>query len=187
VDTPAVAPFRAASRYFVDAVAAVPRERYKEKWSDAWSYLDLIGHGNRANVLPVEYYERPVPVAGPEYMLPENIEARAREAVLQLGDDPVATVRTASDRVLALVAAAPDDAVVGTPFSEMPLDTYLHMRTAELVIHGLDLGIDVPVPEEALEDCAVFVVRRAVQTGRGVEVVLALSGRGDLTPGFNVF
>ena len=28
--------------------------------------LDLIGHANRANVLPVEYYERPVPVAGPD-------------------------------------------------------------------------------------------------------------------------
>jgi hypothetical protein len=187
VDTPAVAPFRAASRYFVDVVAAVPPGRYEDKWSDAWRFVDLIGHGNRANVLPVEYYERPVPVAGPEYMLPENIEARARQAVLQLGDDPVATVRAASDRVLAVIEAAPDDAVVGTPFSEMPLDAYLQMRTAELVIHGLDLGTDVPVPDEALEDCAVFVVRRAVQTGRGIEVVLALSGRSDLTPGFNVF
>jgi len=187
VDTPAVAPFRAATRYFCDVVAAVPPERYEERWSDAWRILDLIGHGNRANVLPVEYYQRPVPVAGPEYLLPENIEARARQSVLELGDDPVATVRAASDRVLAVVAAAPDDAIVGTPFSEMLLDTYLHMRTAELVLHGLDLGTEVPLPDEALEDCAVFVVQRAVRSGRGREVVLALSGRGDLPPGFNVF
>ena len=66
MDTPAVAAFRAASLFFVQAVAAVPPDRYEQPWSDEWRILDLIGHGNRANLLPIEYYERPVQAAGPE-------------------------------------------------------------------------------------------------------------------------
>lgn len=183
---PSVAPFRAASRFFVAAVAAVPVAQYETRWSDEWRVLDLIGHGNRANVLPVEYYERPAPLAGPEYMLPENIAERERLAVGELGDDPVAAVQAASDRVLALVAGAPDDATVGTPFGEHSLDAYLRSRTAELVLHGVDLATEVAVPPEALAECGLFLMERAAQGGHALEVVRALSGRGALPPGFNV-
>jgi hypothetical protein len=187
VNTSSVAPFRAASRFFAEAVAAVPAERYETRWSDEWRVIDLIGHGNRANVLPVEYYQQPVPVAGPDYVLPENIAERGRLAVRELGDDPVAAVRAASDRVLAMVAAAPDDAKVGTPFGEQTLDGYLRSRTAELLLHGVDLGTDADVPPEALVECGAFLMERAVRSGRGLEVLSALSGRGTLPPGFNVF
>jgi hypothetical protein len=54
VNTSSVAPFQAAPRFFADCVVAVPVERYGTSWSDEWSVLELIGHGNRANVLPVE-------------------------------------------------------------------------------------------------------------------------------------
>jgi hypothetical protein len=104
-------------------VAAVPLDRYETRWSDEWSVLDLIGHGNRANVLPVEYFERPVQRAGPDYVLPENIAERGRQAVRELGSDPLAAVRAASEKVLAMVDAAPNDAKVGTPFGEQSLDT----------------------------------------------------------------
>jgi hypothetical protein len=108
VNSSSVAPFRAASRFFVDAVAAVPLDRYETRWSDERSVFDLIGHGNRANVLPVEYFERPVPLAGPDYVLPENIAERGRQAVRELGSDPVAAVRAASEKALAMVDAAPN-------------------------------------------------------------------------------
>ncbi|MBO0694060.1 MAG: maleylpyruvate isomerase N-terminal domain-containing protein, partial [Acidimicrobiaceae bacterium] len=160
-----VAPFEAASRFFVACVEAVPRGRFETRWSDEWRVLDLIAHGNRANVLPVEYYERPVSVAGPEYLLPESIAERARQAVTDLGADPVATVRAASERALAMVAAAPDEAKVGTPFGEQTLGSYLRSRTAELVIHGMDLGTGVGVPPEALLECGCFLVDRAMQRG----------------------
>ncbi len=187
MNTSSVAPFIAASRFFVDCVAAVPADQYDAAWSDEWHVLDLIGHGNRANVLPVEYYERPVPRAGPDYILPENIAERGRQAVRELGDDPVAAVRAASQRASAVVAAAPDDAIVGTPFGEQALDAYLRSRTAELVLHGIDLGTDVGPPPEALMECGVFLVERAVRSDRGLEVVRALSGRGPLAAGFNVY
>lgn len=187
VNTSSVAPFRGASRFFADAVAAVPVERYEIRWSTDWRILDLIGHGNRANVLPVEYYERPVGIAPPEYGLPERIAERARQAVSALGDDPVGAVRTASERALAMVAAAPDDATVGTPFGELSLDSYLRSRIAELVLHGLDLGTTVEPPAGAVVECGAFLISRAVQNGCGIDVVRALSGRGNLPPDFTVY
>lgn len=187
MNAPAVAPFRAASQFFVDAVAAVAPERYGESWSEEWRLLDLIGHGNRANALVVEYYERPVGVAGPEYVLPEKIAERGRQAVQDLGDDPVTAVRRAAARAMAVVTAAPDDAVVGTPFGEQPLDTYLQSRTAELVLHGLDLGTGIEPPAEALAECSVFLATRATRMGSGLAVVRALSGRGTLPAGFSVY
>ena len=191
MDTPAVAAFGAASRFFAQAVATVSRDRYRERWSDEWRVLDLIGHGNRANLLPVEYYERPVPAADPEtlrkYLLPKNIAARGRKAVAALGDDPVASVRAASDRALAVIAAAPDNAVIGTPFGGRSLAAYLPSRTAELVLHGLDLDTSIEPPIEALVGCAVFLATQAVDSGHGVEVVRALSGRGTLEPGFSLY
>jgi hypothetical protein len=187
MDSASVAPFQAASRFFADCAAAVPVERYETWWSEEWRVLDLIGHGNRANLLPVEYYERPVPLAGPDYLLPENIAERGRQAVSRLGDDPVAAVRRASDRVLAVIAAAPDNARVGTPFGEEMLGTYLRSRTAELVLHGLDLGTNCDVPADALFECGGFLVERAVGGGEGLAVVRALSGRGNLPPSFSVY
>jgi Mycothiol maleylpyruvate isomerase N-terminal domain len=187
VNSPSVARFQSASRFFADCVAAVPVERYGAPWSDEWSVLELIGHGNRANVLPVEYYERPVPVANPDYFWPENVAERGRQAARQLGDDPVAAVRAASDRALAMAGSAPDDAMVGTPFGERSLADFLRSRTAELVLHGLDLGTDIEVPADALVECGVSLMEMAVRKGYGLEVVRALSGRGTLPQGFNVY
>lgn len=186
MDDSPVAAFRAASQYFVDCVAAVHTDRFETAWSDEWRVLDLIGHGNRANVLPVEYYERPVPIAGPEYALPEKIAERGRQAVADLGHDPVGAVRTASARALAMVEAAPDDAKVGTPFGEQTLVDYLRSRTAELVLHGMDLATNVDVPSVALIECGHFLLERAVRRGNGKEVVRALSGRATLPVGFSV-
>jgi len=187
VDTPTAATFRLASQFFVDAVAAVPRNRYDEPWSDEWRVLDLIGHGNRANVLTVQYYERPVSVAGPDYALPNKVAERGRQAVRALGDDPVSAVRAASERALAVVASAPNDATVGTPFGELTLDAYLQSRIAELVLHGVDLDTGIEPPTEVLAECAVILVKRAVKAGSGMNVVRALSGRCTLPRGFSVY
>lgn len=196
MEGPRVDAFTAASRFFVDAVAAVPPDQYEKWWSDEWRMIDLIAHGNRSNALLVEYYERPIGLGSLEYVRPEdiaeynrpeNIAQRGREAVGALGDDPVAAVRAASDRAVALVAAAPDDAVVGTPSGERALKPYLQVRIAELILHGLDLGTHLEPPADAVADCGAFLVAQSVRADRGVEVVRALSGRGTLGPGFNVY
>jgi hypothetical protein len=40
---------------------------------------------------------------------------------------------------------------------------------------------------EALVECGAFLLERAVRQGCGLDVVRALSGRGNLPPGFNVY
>ncbi len=81
MNSPSIAACRAASQFFVDCVVAVARARYLEEGSAEWRVLDLIGHGHRANVPGVEYHLRPVPTAGPDYLLPEHMAARGRRAV----------------------------------------------------------------------------------------------------------
>jgi hypothetical protein len=73
--------------------------------------------------------------------------------------------------------------MVGTPFGEQRLANFLRSRTAELVLHGLDLGTDIEVPADALVECGVSLMETAVREGYGMEVVRALSGRGTLPPG----
>jgi len=45
----------------------------------------------------------------------------------------------------------------------------------------------VDAPAEALADCGAFLVSQAVGGSRGVDVARALSGRGTLAGGFNVY
>jgi hypothetical protein len=179
--------YAAASRFFTEVVAAVSPDRYEVAWSDEWRVLDLIGHGNRANTLVVEYLEQPMEAMPPGYLEPAAIAARGRAAVDALSDDPIGGVRSASERTLAVIAAAANDAEVGTPFGRMPLCDYLPSRAAELVVHGLDLGTDVQPPDDALRGCLTFLVDRAVSRGDGVQVALALTGRAELPTGFSVY
>jgi uncharacterized protein (TIGR03083 family) len=191
MDRRAIEQFVAGSEYFVDVVAAIPPARYSSRWSDEWQVLDLVAHGSRGNSLVTEYLDRPVPPASKEYFTPEAIAARARQAVEDLGEDPLAAVRAASAAAIASARAAAPDATVGAPIATMPLDDYLVSRCAELVLHGLDLAralsLDVAPSTAAVAGCVAFLGARAVQRGKGIDVALALSGRGDLPPGFSVY
>jgi hypothetical protein len=86
-----------------------------------------------------------------------------------------------------VVAAASEEAKVGTAFGEGTLDSYLRSRTAELLLHGMDLGTDVDPLPEVLVASGAFLVERAVRSGRCLEVLRALSGHGTLSPSFNVY
>jgi hypothetical protein len=191
VDSPVVIQYAAASDFFVDVVAAVPPEHYEDAWSDEWRILDLIGHGNRAHTLVVDYLAEPVHSMPPGYLDPSAVAERGRQAVAALGDDPVVGVRDAARRTRATITTADDHAVVGTPFGTMPLCDYLPSRAAELVLHGLDLaaavGLDRTPDDHALRGCLTFLADRAVTRDDGLLVVRALSGRTTLPPGFSVY
>jgi uncharacterized protein (TIGR03083 family) len=196
MDDPSARAFEAASRHFVGLVASVPDDRWAAPALGTWTVKELVAHANRAHTTVVDYTERPQPPAAPgsDYFSSASIEARAREAVAALGDDPSAvraTVAAASRTAVDLVGRCPPDTVLGTPAGAVPLAVYVPSRVAELAVHGLDLsralGGDGPVlPAEVLEEALVFVARRAAR-GAGAEVLLALTGRGDLPDGFNVY
>ena len=75
-----------------------------------------------------------------------------------------------------MASSAPDDAMVGTPFGQRRLADFLPSRTAELVLHGLDLATGIEVPDDALVECGAWLVGTAVRNGYGLEVVPPSAG-----------
>jgi hypothetical protein len=67
----------------------------------------------------------------------------------------------------------------------------LPSRIAELTIHGIDIaraiGADASAPMSALQESLAFVGRLSARRGGGDVVLLALSGRGELAPGYSVY
>jgi uncharacterized protein (TIGR03083 family) len=188
--------FTSASAYFCGVLAAVRPADFERPALGTWSVLELIAHGNRAHVTLVDYVERPVDVATvpADYFSADAIDRRAREAVAELGADPAGVVAAWAERARRIAAAASEDTVVGTPGGPVTLAAYLPSRTAELVLHGLDLaaalGHDAVVPQvpaDSLTATAGFLAERATARGHGLDVVLGLSGRRPLPIGFSAY
>ncbi len=185
--------YLAASTFFVDVAAAVPPDTYGDPSLPGWSTLHLLAHGNRSHLLVVEYLERPVDVATlpAGYFSNANIDRRAAAAVQDLGADPMAKVREAATAARELVRTVATDTMMGTPFGPLAFDAYLPSRTAELVLHGLDLaavaGVECSVPPQAEAAAALFLAERAVAKGLGGVLLSALSGRAGLPERFNVY
>jgi uncharacterized protein (TIGR03083 family) len=188
--------FADASRFLAEAVALVPATAWDEPGLDRWTMRELVGHANRSHTLVEEYLLRPQPPEQPgsPYFSEAAIAARGRAAAAALGADPSAAVRAASDAAIALVGRTDPDAVIGSPMGRMPLRRYLPSRIAELTIHGLDVAraahSGLNPPPAALQQSLAFAAMIAAQRGgteAGVTVLLALSGRGPLPPGFSVY
>ncbi|HEY5111482.1 MAG TPA: maleylpyruvate isomerase N-terminal domain-containing protein [Acidimicrobiales bacterium] len=186
--------FRAAATYFVDVVASVSSSSWDAPGLGVWTVLETVGHASRANVIIIDYLEHPQPPEAPDstYWSEANIAERGRKAVATLGDDPHATVAAAADFAVAFIGRTPADATVGSPIGTMTLSDYLPSRTAELTIHGLDiaraLNLDLAPPTEALLESLAFVATiSSTRKHQGVAVLLALTGRADLPPGFSAY
>lgn len=184
--------FAEASRYFVEVVRRVPPDGWVKPGLGSWSVRELAGHANRAHTTVEEYLQHPRPPEPPDsaYFSSEMIAERGRQAVAALGDDPAAAIAADSARVLALVEATPLDATLGSPMGTMTLAEYLPSRVAELAVHGLDVlratGGDLLPPPMVLEEALAFAGRRAARR-EGVAVLLALTGRGGLRPGYSIY
>jgi uncharacterized protein (TIGR03083 family) len=192
MDDASVTAFRDASRFLVEAVRAVPDSGWDAPGLGNWSVRELVGHANRGHTTVEEYLLRPrqPQPPGSTYFSDEAIATRGRQAVRALGDDPAGAVAAASAAVIALIDQSPPDAKIGSPAGTMTLAQFLPSRVAELTIHALDIvravGADLPAPPTALRESLVFVAQRAA--GRsGQDVLLALSGRGQLPAGYSVY
>lgn len=187
------AAYASASHFLRATAAQVPAAAWEAPALGRWSVRELVGHANRAHLTVEEYLHHPRPPepADSPYFSDAAIEERARAAVALLGADPLATLAETADRVLRLVADTSADAPLGTPFGPTTLGEYLPSRTAELVIHGCDLAAALDLvpspPSDALGEALTFLAWRAQRAGRGVEVLRALSGRGQLAPDFSLY
>jgi len=193
--------YATAVGWFVELVARIDGE-WDAPALGVWSRRDLVGHTSRA-MLTVETYLRDQPgqieAASPvDYFVrtramladPEAVAARGKAAGEALGDDPAAAVAETAARVLALVAAAGDEAYVETPVADMWLADYLPTRTFELAVHTADLatalGLPPHVPPTAAAEALHLVADLAVAGGRAGPLLLAATGRGPVPPDFSV-
>jgi uncharacterized protein (TIGR03083 family) len=157
-----------------------------------WTVRELAAHTNRAQITVVEYIDTPRPPepAGSDYFSSDATAARARAAVADLGPDPLHAVTAASTTAIELLGRSAPATVVGSPMGTMSLAHYLPSRTAELVIHTLDLARaidqDASAPASSVEEALVLVARRAARK-TPEDVLFALTGRAPLPAGYSVF
>jgi uncharacterized protein (TIGR03083 family) len=195
--------FAAATQGFVAAVSQVGDGDWDRSALGEWTVRDLVGHTSRALSTVETYLAKPpgeITVHDPrDYLLaiqgplvdPAAVAARGREAGHALGDDPLAAVRILATRVLALVAATADDALVGMALGGATLHTYLPTRTFELTVHTLDLvnaiGTDVPPTLGGpIAACLSLLASVAGARPEGATLLLALTGRRSLPGGFSL-
>lgn len=193
--------FLDASESFVQLLARVRAEQWEQSALGTWTVRSLAGHTARA-ILTVESYLRQdepgavtIPSAEDYYndVLEQftdhaAIEARGVEAGIWLGDDPVAQVSEALERTRALIAAQPGDRIVSIGGMGILLDQYLRTRVVELVVHSIDLaraiGADHTPPAGGIATAVSLLAGTAAHKGQGVTLLMALTGRAQLPPGF---
>jgi uncharacterized protein (TIGR03083 family) len=201
---PARATYSSAADAFLDLVAPVPLERYTGPGLGAWDLRSLIGHTGRSLVTVATYLTRPAEsvaaqssgeyfaiVAGVAAADDGAIHRRGVDAGLALADDPLGSLRdslAAAQRALDLLDGR--DAVVETAAGGMRVSDYLPTRTFELVVHSLDIAraLDAAFepPPAALAEAVHVATDAVLAQGRGVDVLLALTGRTPLPPDSSV-
>ena len=193
--------FAEAARTFADLVRRVPPDRWDGPGLGEWDLRSLVGHTSRSLVTVETYLGQPadtedVPTPAAYYVVvagidPQSVVGRGVAAGKALGDEPTEFVDALTARVPALVETA-GNPLITTAAGGMRLETYLPTRSFELVVHSLDIAAAVPdiegpeFSDQLLSQVARVAATAAVLLGRGVEMMLALTGRATLSPGFSV-
>jgi len=193
--------FAEVARTFADLVPRIPQDRWEGPGLGEWNLRSLVGHTSRSLITVETYLDQPVdteevPTAAAYYAALTKLDhggvvARGMQAGQALGENPAEFVAALAKRVLAQVETA-GNPLIHTAAGGMHLENYLSTRTFELVVHSLDIAAalpDIEPPEfsdQLLSEVARVAATAAVLLGRGVELILALTGRGSLSPGFSV-
>lgn len=189
-----------AVAWWLDVVA-----RVGDRWADPglgeWDVRALVGHTSRSLVTVEEYLAAPadaIAVAdAPGYVEATRamlggpgVTERGIAAGAALGGEPEAALRELAARVLGLVDARTGAEPVTTLAGGMRLVDYLPTRTLELVVHGCDLatvlGLDARPPTGPASATLTTLATLAVRGDRSAPVILALTGRDPLPPGFTL-
>lgn len=201
---PVVTTFESAARSFADLVHRIPDDRWTGPGLGDWDLRSLVGHASRSLVTVSTYLQTAAEhedVATPQdyyakiadYMTEAGAEAiieRGRQAGRDLGQDPTARVDALVEQVMTELQTAGDPLIAVIGGLGLRLHTYLPTRTFELAVHGLDIaratGVSFHLPAVVLEEATVLAAQIAVLTGRGDDLLMALTGRTTLPPSFSV-
>jgi uncharacterized protein (TIGR03083 family) len=192
--------YLAAARAYGEQVRRLPVEAYDGPGLGDWDLRALVGHASRSLVTVLTYLDEPadeatVGSAAEYYLAIAGIDAgdvtgRGVAAGAAMGDDPVGYVDRLLADVTAKLAAYDDDFVLTTIAGGMTLQAYFPTRTFELVVHGLDIahatGVPIELPEHAVTEAVALAGNVAARTGRGPDLLMAMTGRRPLPHGFSV-
>lgn len=200
----AVTTFESAARTFAGLIRRIPDDAWDGPGLGDWDLRALVGHASRSLVTVLSYLQtstahEDVPTPQSYYVQiadyaanagAEAIVERGRQAGRDLGTDPVRAVDDLIERVSAALATAGDPLIEVIGGLGIRLHTYLPTRTLELAVHSLDIaratGLPVELPEEVLASAAALAATIGVEMGRGDALLLSLTGREPLPPGFSV-
>lgn len=191
-----------------EAFAALARRISPADWEKPglgeWDVRALVGHASRSLITVSAYLRTPADredVSSPvayytqirEYLSTSGaaeVVERGRKAGRDLGPDPVATIDGLLSTVLAELTEVDDPLIAVIGGLGIRLSNYLPTRTFELAVHGLDIiratGMSATLPSEVVEEATVLAARVGVALGDGEQVLLSLTGRTELPPGFSV-
>jgi uncharacterized protein (TIGR03083 family) len=191
-----------AAAAFADLVDRLPPDGYDGPGLGEWDLRALVGHASRSLVTVATYLDHPadeptVRSSVDYYLLTSAgsfdaaaVTRRGVDAGAALGDDPAHAVHRLVEQVRAKLESFDDDYVLTTIVGPMRLVAYLPTRTFELVVHGLDVaratGVPATYPEGVVAEAVALAGSVAVRTGRGPDLLLALTGRTGLPDGFSV-
>ena len=201
---PADATYESAARSFADLVRRIPDTAWDGPGLGDWDLRALVGHASRSLITvstylatsaehedvatPQAYYAQIVGYASNAGA--DAITERGRQAGRDLGADPVATIDGLIEKAMADVAAADDPLIQVIGGLGIRLHTYLPTRTFELAVHSLDIAraaaLPFDLPRDVLEEATLLAARVAVETGRGDTLLMSLTGRESLPPGFSI-
>lgn len=195
--------YSAAAHAFCELARRIPPDAWNGPGLGDWDLRSLVGHASRSFVTvstylrtaaaredvtdAVDYYVRMRDYAAG--LGAADVTERGRQAGRDLGDDPVTALTELMVRALDDVAAAGDPVIEVIGGLGIRLSGYLPTRTFELAVHGLDVaraaGLTFELPTEVLAEVTALAARIAVGLGDGEAVLLALTGREPLPPGFS--
>ncbi|MDH6283257.1 hypothetical protein M2280_004500 [Prescottella agglutinans] len=203
VETP-VATYVSAAHSFSALVHAIPEARWDGPGLGEWDLRSLVGHASRALTTVATYLGSPaesVDIAGPEQYYahvkaaasavdPAGVVDRGRQAGIDLGADPAASVDALMAVVLTQLGDGEDRLIRVIGGHGMQLHSYLPTRTFELAVHSLDIAaaadVSFALPDDVLAETAVLAARIAVAIGDGATVLAALTGRTPLPASFSI-
>jgi len=199
-----IAPFASAAKSFAALVHQIPEGRWDGPGLGGWDLRSLVGHTSRSLITvstylqtsaerediatPHEYYARVNPsTLGID---PAAVLERGRQAGIDLGDDPAAAVDGLVERAFGDLEGIDDPLITVIGGAGIRLSTYLPTRTFELAVHSLDIAraVDIPIslPADVIDVALTLAALIAGSGAQGQTVLLALTGRGGLPPGFSV-
>lgn len=200
----AMATYASAASSFARLVREIPEGRWDGPGLGEWDLRSLVGHTARALTTVRTYLDSTAEnedIAGPvQYFArmktqasavdPAAVVERGRQAGIDLGADPAASVEALVGAVLDRLGAGEDRLISVIGGLGIRLHSYLPTRTFELAVHGLDIAaaadIDFELPADVLDEAAVLAARIAVAIGDGPAVLMSLTGRTGLPPSFSV-